>query len=79
MINLSISQLKINPSQAILQAADYPVVIENRNQVQAYLVGKNLYEKIISYIEDFIDKDAVGRTDFSKGKNFETVAKELGI
>ncbi|MBI5357105.1 antitoxin [Candidatus Collierbacteria bacterium] len=79
MDNLSISQLKVNPSQAIIQAADYPVAIESRNQVKAYLVGKNLYEKIISYIEDFIDKDAVKHTDFSKGKSFEVVAKELGI
>lgn len=79
MTSLSISQLKTNPRQAILAALDYPVAIESRNQVQGYLVGKNLYEKIIAYIEDFIDQSAVRHTDFSKGRDFESVAKKLGI
>jgi len=38
-----------------------------------------LYEKITSYIEDFIDKKADKETDFSKGKDFEEIAKQLGI
>ncbi len=79
MTSLSISQLKTNPRQAILAALDYPVAIESRNQVQGYLVGKDLYEKIIAYIEDFIDQSVIKHTDFSKGKDFETVAKKLGI
>ena len=40
---------------------------------------KNLYEKIVLYIEDFIDKKAVENTDFSKVEDFEKVAEELGI
>lgn len=79
MTSLSISQLKVNPHQAILAALDYPVAIESRNQVQGYLVGKNLYEKIIAYIEDHMDQRTIGDTDFSKGRDFETVAKKLGI
>lgn len=79
MTSLSISQLKINPRQAISASLDYPVAIESRRQVQAYLVGKNLYEKIVAYIEDFVDQKAIRLTDFSKGKDFETVAKKLGI
>ena len=79
MDSISISQLKIHPSKAISQAVDYPVAIEKRNQVKAYLVGKGLYEKIISYIEDFIDQTAIKNTDFTKGKDFEKVAKELGV
>lgn len=79
MTSVSISQLKINPSQAIAQAADYPVAVENRNNIQAYLIGKKLYEKIISFLEDRIDTRIVRNTDFSKGRNFEEVAKELGI
>ncbi len=79
MTSLSISQLKINPRQALLASVDYPVAIESRNQVQGYLVGKDLYEKIIAYIEDYIDQDAVKHTNFSKGRDFETVAKKLGI
>lgn len=79
MNSVSISQLKMNPSQVIAKAADYPVAVENRNNIQAYLIGKNLYEKIISYIENYIDKQAVDNTDFSKGRDFEDVAKDLGI
>ncbi len=76
---VSISQLKAHPSGAISKALDYPVAVEKRNEVIAYLLGKELYEKIVSLIEDHIDKIAVKETDFSKGKEFETVAEELGI
>lgn len=79
MNNVSISQLKVNPSKVINQALDYPVTVENRNQVKAYILGKELYEKIITYVENYLDKLAVKNTDFSKGKDFEKVAKELGI
>ena len=40
---------------------------------------KKLYEKLICYIEDYIDREAVRHTDFKKGKNFEKVASQLGI
>ncbi|MFC1726969.1 type II toxin-antitoxin system Phd/YefM family antitoxin [Patescibacteria group bacterium] len=79
MNSVSISQLKARPAKAISQAADYPLAVEKRNQVKAYLVGKELYEKMVAYIEDFIDRSAVAKTDFSKGKDFEKVAKELGL
>ncbi len=79
MNSISISQLKINPSQAIAKASDYPLAVENRNNIQAYLIGKILYEKIISYIEDYIDKKDVDNTDFAKGHDFEDVARDLGI
>ena len=79
MNTISISQLKTAPSKIINQAYDYPVAIEKRNKIQAYLIGKSLYDKIVAYIEDYIDKRAAGKTDFSKGKDFEKVARELGI
>ncbi|MBI2620770.1 type II toxin-antitoxin system Phd/YefM family antitoxin [candidate division WWE3 bacterium] len=79
MSTLSISKLKENPSKAINQAFDYPIAIENRNRVQAYLIGKDLYENLVRYIEDSIDVAAVKTTDFSKGRNFEKVTDELGI
>ena len=79
MNTISISQLKINPSNAIRQALDFPMAIQNRNKIEAYLIGKDLYEKIVSYIEDFIDKKAVEETDFKKGKDFEKIAKKLNI
>ena len=79
MNTISISQLKINPSKAIGEALYYPLADENRNKIKGYLLGKDLYEKIVSFIEDSIDRRAVETTDFKKGKDFEKVAKELNI
>ncbi len=79
MNSISVTQLKINPSKAIGEALDFPVVVKNRNKVKAYLIGKDLYEKIVSYIEDHIDRKVVEETDFKKGKDFETVSKRLNI
>ena len=79
MNTASISELKINPSSIIAQAVDYPVAVENRNKVQAYLVGKNLYERMVDFIEDYLDRTVVKKTNVGKGKDFEAVAKELGI
>ena len=79
MNSMSISQLKINPSEAIRESLDYPLALKKRNETEAYLVGKKLFEKIISYIEDYLDKKVVSETDFKKGRNFDKVASELGI
>jgi len=79
MNTISISDLKINPSKAISFASDYPIAIENRNKVKAYLLGKDLYEKLVSYVEQMIDKQAVEETNFSQGRDFEAVAKKLNI
>ena len=79
MNTISISDLKINPSKAISFASDYPIAIENRNKIKAYLLGKDLYEKLVSYVEQMIDKQAVEETNFSQGRDFEAVAKKLNI
>lgn len=79
MTTISISELKTNPAKVILQAIDYPVAIEKRNSIKAYLVGKELYEKIIAYLEDFVDANAVKTAAFGKGKDFEKVARKLNV
>ena len=79
MNTISISQLKVNPSKAINAALDYPLAVESRNKVEAYLLGRDLYEKITSYIEGLVDKNAVEETNFNKGKDFDKVVKELGL
>ena len=79
MNSISISQLKTNPSRAIQEALDFPLAVENRNKVEAYLIGKDLYEKIALYIEDLVDRRAVAQTDFKKGRDFEAVASELNL
>lgn len=79
MINISISELKSNPAKAIDKAEEIPLIIQKRNKVKAYLVGKELFESLVSYIEDYIDNKAVETTDFKIGREFEEVSKELGI
>ena len=79
MSSISISKLKENPSKAIELATDYPLEIESRNKVKGYLIGKDLFDKIFAYIEDQIDIQAAKDTDFSKGRDFEEVARELGL
>ncbi|MBI5619798.1 type II toxin-antitoxin system Phd/YefM family antitoxin [Candidatus Gottesmanbacteria bacterium] len=79
MTTTTISQLKVNPSAVIAQATDYPVAVENRNRVTAYLIGKQLFEKLTAYLEDRLDSAAVAKADFSKAKDFEKIARDLGI
>lgn len=79
MNTASISQLKAHPASIISQAVDYPVAVENRNKVQAYLISKSLFEKILELLEDKLDRMAIAKSDFTKGRDFETVAKSLGI
>jgi len=76
---VTVSELKTNPAKAIDKAFDAPLAIQKRNKTKAYLVGKELFEKIVSYIEDYADGSVVKTSDFSKGKDFEKVAEELGI
>ena len=80
-ISLSISQLKTNPAQAIAQADDYPVAIASRNKVKAYLVGGSMFEKIIEFLEDREDIKVANKAlkHREKGRDFEVVAKELGL
>lgn len=79
MNNISISDLKTNPASVISKSSDYPVAIQKRNKTQAYMVGKDLFEKLVSYIEDTVDRKAVEKANFKKGRDFEDIASELGI
>ena len=76
---ISVSDLKTNPARAIDSSQESPVALQKRNKVKAYIVGKDLFEKIVSYIENYIDSEAVKSTNFSKGRDFEKIARELGI
>lgn len=76
---ISVSQLKVNPAKAMAQAGDYPMMIESRGVTKAYLVGKELFEKVISYLEDHADVKAAKEADFAKGRDFEEVARELDL
>ena len=76
---IPVSQLKINPAKAIDEASEYPVAVSKRSKVRAYLIGKNLYDKLMSYIEDYIDKETVDSADYKKGRDFDQIARKLGI
>ncbi len=76
---ISISQLKANPSTVISQADDYPVAVENRNKVRAYLIGKDLFEAMVRKLEDQVDAEAVREADITKGRPLEDVVKSLGL
>jgi PHD/YefM family antitoxin component YafN of YafNO toxin-antitoxin module len=76
---VTVSELKANPAKAINKAANVPLAIQKRNKTKAYLVGKELFEKIVALIEESQDIDQVEAADYSKGRDFEDVAEELGI
>lgn len=79
MTTISISALKVNPASAIRASEDYPVAVQNRNETQAYLVGKSLFEKLMLFVEDAEDRRAIASIDLKDKSDFEEFASELGI
>ena len=79
MTYVSISDLKTNPAEVISASLDYPIAIQKRSKTQAYLVGKDIFEKLVAQMEDIIDAKAVREADFSTGRDFEEIAGELGL
>jgi hypothetical protein len=79
MTSVSITALKANPSSAISASFDYPVAIKNREKVQSYLIGKVLFEKMVSFIEDNIDQKAVKEADYKNAVSLDDVIKDLGL
>ena len=61
------------------EALDYPVAILKRNKIEAYLIKKDFYEKMVDYFEDIIDARALQEYDPSEGIMLEDVLKELGL
>jgi len=79
MTSVSISELKANPAGAISASLDFPLPIKNRNKTQAYIIGKELFEKMVAFIEDYIDRKAVEEADYKKGTSLDNLMKELGL
>ena len=79
MTNVSISELKAKPSKVISASENYPIAIKNRNKTKAYLVGKDIFEKMVEFVENALDREAIKNTDFSKGRDLEEVLEELGL
>ena len=79
MTNISISGLKANPKVAISASFDYPVAITSRNETKAYLLGVEIFEKLISRVEDMRDLEAAKKADFSSGTELNDFIEELGL
>lgn len=76
---VSISELKTNPSAVLSDANDFPIAIKNRNKTSGYVVGKDIFEKLVSFVEDYIDRKAIKEADYKRGTSLENVIKELGL
>lgn len=79
MTYASISDLKINPASIISASLDYPVEIQKRSKTQAYLVGKELFDRMVAQLEDIIDSKAVEEANYDDGIPFEKVVADLGL
>lgn len=79
MRTISITQLKANPSKAVDLSLDFPLAVQNRNKTKAYLMGKKLYETLMTYIEDKIDTEAINNSDLSETHSLDEVAKDLNL
>lgn len=77
MNTISVSQLKIHPGKAITAASDYPLAVANRNQIKAYLLGKEIYEEIVAFVEDYADRMVIKKIDFKQGRDLKKVIKEF--
>lgn len=79
MTYVSISDLKTNPASVISASLDYPVAIQKRNKVQAYLVGKVLFDQLVAQMENIIDAKAIREADLKDAIPLEKVVAELGL
>lgn len=79
MTQVSISELKKNPSAVLAGAEDYPVAILKRNKTAGYVVGKEIFEKLVEFVEDYVDRKAVEEADYKHGTPLEDLIEELGL
>ncbi|EKE05835.1 MAG: hypothetical protein ACD_19C00176G0057 [uncultured bacterium] len=79
MTTVSISQLKVNPMAVFSSAIDFPIQIQNRNKTAGYFVGKDLFEKMINYMEDVEDKKTIKSINLDDKTDFEDFVATLEI
>jgi len=79
MTNVSISQLKSNPSTIVDQANDYPIAIKNRSNITGYILGKQLFEAMVKSLENSIDLQEAKSADLDTAVGFEELATQLSI
>lgn len=82
MTSVSISELKKNPASVFAGAEEYPIAVLKRNKTAGYVVGKDMLEKLVDFVEDYIDKKAVEsltKADYKNAIPLEDLVKELGL
>ncbi len=79
MTTISISQLKVNPSAVLSSAQDFPVAVQNRNKTTGYILGKDMFEKMVSYMEDVEDRKTIKSINIDDKMDFEDFAQDLGL
>jgi antitoxin StbD len=79
MTSVSISELKKNPSSVFAGAEDYPIAVLKRNKTAGYVVSKTMFEKLVEFVEDYIDRKAIKEADYKHGTPLEDLVKELGL
>lgn len=73
----TVSELKKNPTALLKEAEDSPVAILNHNRVTAYLVPVEVYETMISIIEDYELGQLVKEREDQKALAFAVNIDEL--
>lgn len=73
----SISELKKNPSQLIVEAEGEAVAILNHNKPTAYLVPAETYERMTELLEDLELAKIVLERESTKGEAVEVNLDEL--
>lgn len=56
---VSVTELKRNYTQVLLQANNQPVAVLNHNRPEAYLLPAAMYEKLLEQLEDAQDAQLV--------------------
>ena len=56
---VSVTELKRNYTQVLLQANNQPVAVLNHNRPEAYLLPAAMYEKLLDRLEDAEDAQQV--------------------
>ncbi|MFS8158639.1 MAG: hypothetical protein ACMG6E_00230, partial [Candidatus Roizmanbacteria bacterium] len=49
------------------------------NKVVAYILGKCLYEKLLVCLEGLVDREAIEKADFNKGRKLDKVLSEAQV
>ena len=76
---ITVSQLRSNPTAALRKAGRSPVVITNRSSVAGYMISKELFEKLVKALEDYYDVAAVKsvtQKDLETSLSLEQLAEE---